>query len=168
MPRVKKLRADSKFALLSDEQRDELARLMLAGGKLTEHQEWLAGHGVKVSLQSISEYYQRHVLPTKWQRMNETAALLANVDGESVADAAHRAIAQRVLEMSLDPEADTKELATYYKLMIDGEATVQSERKLAMLEAREARAEEACAVAGDKALSAEERTRKIREIFGMS
>ena len=48
----KKLRADSKFALLSEELRGELADLLLSG-QATQRDalEWLAGHGVKVSAQ---------------------------------------------------------------------------------------------------------------------
>lgn len=164
---MKKLRKDSKFARLTEEQRGELG-VYLEGHSLEESQQWLAARGVEVSLQSISEFYRLHVLPCKWKRMATVAAVLSKVEGESVTDAAHRAVAQRVFELSTDPKADPELLAKFYKLMNDGQATAQNERKLALLEAKARRADEAQAVAGDKTQSAEERMRKIKEIFGLN
>lgn len=166
-PIMKKLRKDSKFARLTEEQRSELG-VYLEGHSLEESQRWLAARGVEVSLQSISEFYRLHVLPCKWKRMATVAAVLSKVEGESVTDAAHRAVAQRVFELSTDPKADPELLAKFYKLMNDGQQTAQSERKLALLEAKARRADEAQAVAGDKTQSAEERMRKIKEIFGLN
>ena len=167
IPKMKKLRKDSKFARLTEEQRSELG-VYLEGHSLEESQQWLAARGVEVSLQSISEFYRLHVLPCKCQRMATVAAVLSKVEGESVTDAAHRAVAQRVFELSTDPKADPELLAKFYKLMNDGQQTAQSERKLALLEAKARRADEAQAVAGDKTQSAEERMRKIKEIFGLN
>ena len=166
-PIMKKLRKDSKFARLTEEQRSELG-VYLEGHGLEDGQQWLAARGVEVSLQAISDYYRLHVLPCKWQRMATVAAVLSKVEGESVTDAAHRAVAQRVFELSTDPKADPELLAKFYKLMNDGQQTAQSERKLALLEAKARRADEAQAVAGDKTQSAEERMRKIKEIFGLN
>ena len=166
---MKKLRKDSKFAALTDEQRDELAAYMLGGGvSLADTQQWLAARGVKVSQQSISEYYRLHVLPSKWQRMAQTAAVLNKVEGESVTDAAHRAVAQRVFELSTDPEADPEQLAKFYKLMNDGQATAQGERKLRLLEQKAAAADDAAAAIRDNTLTAAEKEARIKEIFGLS
>lgn len=166
-PIMKKLRKDSKFARLTEEQRSELG-VYLEGHSLEESQQWLAARGVEVSLQSISEFYRLHVLPCKWVRMETAAAVLSKVGGDKVTDAAHRAVAQRVFELSTDPKADPELLAKFYKLMNDGQATAQNERKLALLEAKARRADEAQAVAGDKTKSADERMQKIREIFGLN
>ncbi|MGN0867950.1 MAG: hypothetical protein ACI4O9_00285, partial [Akkermansia sp.] len=65
---MKKLRKDSKFAALSEDQRAELA-VYLETHSLAETQQWLSARGVSVSLQSISEHYRLHVLPGKWKRM---------------------------------------------------------------------------------------------------
>lgn len=164
---MKKLRKDSKFARLTEEQRGELAMYLESNG-LEDAQQWLAARGVEVSLQNISEYYRLHVLPYKWVRMETAAAVLSKVGGDKVTDAAHRAVAQRVFELSTDPKSDPELLAKFYKLMNDGQATAQNERKLALLEAKARRADEAQAVAGDKTQSAEERMRKIKEIFGLN
>ena len=166
---MKKLRKDSKFAALTDEQRDELAAYMLGGGvSLADTQQWLAARGVKVSQQSISEYYRLHVLPSKWQRMAETAAVLNKVEGESVTDAAHRAVAQRVFELATAPETDPEMLARFYKLMNDGQTTAQGERKLRLLEQKAAAADDAAAAIRDNTLSAAEKEARIKEIFGLS
>ena len=164
---MKKLRKDSKFAALSEEQRAELA-VYLEAHSLADTKRWLSERGVSVSLQSISEHYRLHVLPCKWKRMAAAAAVLSKVGGESVTDAAHRAVAQRVFELSTDPAADPEMLAKFYKLMNEGQCTAQSERKLQLLEQKARRADEACHVAGDKTQSAEDRMRKIKEIFGLN
>lgn len=167
--RPKKLRKDSKFAALTDEQRDELAIYMLSGRvSLEDTQQWLASRGVQVSTQSISEYYRLHVLPSKWQRMAETAAVLNKVEGESVTDAAHRAVAQRVFELATAPETDPEMLAKFYKLMNDGQATAQGERKLRLLEQKAAAADDAAAAIKDNTLSPAEKEARIKEIFGLS
>lgn len=164
---MKKLRKDSKFTALSEEQRVELG-LYLEAHTLEEAQQWLAERGVRVSTQSISEYYRLHVLPCKWQRMAKTAAVLNKVEGESVTDAAHRAVAQRVFELSTDPQADPELLAKFYKLMNDGQATAQSERKLRLLEAKAAAADSAAAAIRDNTLSPAEKEARIKEIFGLN
>lgn len=165
---MKKLRKDSKFGLLSDALRDELAELMLSGkAGLDDIQAWLAKHGVVVSQQSISEYYRNHVLPTKWRHMNRVATELNKVDDAPASDAAHRAVAQKVFELSTDPHADPKLLSEFYKLMLAGQRQAVDERKLALLEAKAKAADEAQATLKQDDLSPEEREQKIREIFGL-
>lgn len=164
---MKKLRKDSKFARLTEEQRGELAMYLECNG-LEDAQQWLAARGVEVSLQNISEYYRLHVLPYKWVRMETAAAVLSKVGGDKVTDAAHRAVAQRVFELSTDPKADPELLARFYKLMNDGQATAQNERKLALLEKKAAAADAAAEAVKDGSLSPAEKEARIREIFGLN
>lgn len=164
---MKKLRKDSKFSRLTEGQRGELA-LYMEGHGLEETRQWLAERGVEVSLQSISEYYRLHVLPCKWKRMATAAAILNKVKGESVTDAAHRAVAQRVFGLSTDPAADPELLAKFYKLMNEGQATAQNERKLALLEQKARRADEAAAAVQSTEWSEEEKLARVRTIFGLS
>lgn len=161
---MKKLRVDSKFARLSEAQQAELA-LYLEGHSLAAAQQWLAERGIDVSQQSISQYYRLHVLPCKWKRMAAAAHLLNQVKGESIAAAAHRAVAQRVFELSTDPAADPEQLAQLYKLMNQGQAAAQGERKLALLE-QKARAAAAAAIQPSD-LSEEEKLARVRQIFGL-
>lgn len=167
---MKKLRSDSKFARLTEDARDELAELMLSGkSSLEDIAAWMREeHGISVSCQSISEYYRRHVLPTKWRRMNRVAAALNRVDDKVVTDAAHRAVAQRVFDLSTDPAADPHLLSEFYKLMLAGQRQAVDERKLSLLEARARAADEAEAAIHDTSLTPEEREKAIRQIFGLS
>ncbi len=165
---MKKLRKDSKFSSLTDAQRDSLAELMLSGkAGLEEVKDWLGKKGVTVSLQSISEYYRNHVLPSKWRRMNRVAIALNKVPDAAATDAAHRAVAQKVFELSTDPKADPKLLSEFYKLMLAGQRQAVDERKLALLEAKAKAADAAQEALRQDGLTPEEREQKIREIFGL-
>jgi len=169
MAGMKKLRKDSKIARLAEAEREELDALLLGGGVgLQEAQAWLAERGVQVSAQSVSEYYRLHVLPGKWRRMEASAAVLNKVKADDVADAARRAMAQRVFELSVDTGADPKLLATFYKLMLDGEAMAQNGRRLALLEKKAAAADAARHAAEDTGMDAEGKLARIREIFGLA
>lgn len=141
---MRKLRADSKLNALTE---DELAELvaMLAGGELTlaGGVEWLEAHGVTMSAQALSQYYRTHVLPVKFARMQTIAQALASVPDEGVADATHRAVAQRVFELATDPQADLKNLLDLYKAQLKSEENAQTARRLAMLEAKAAAADAA-------------------------
>jgi len=139
----KKLRADSKLSALPPETREQLNRMLMAGGcTLDEACAWLRQRGVSMSPQALSKYYRRRVLPERWRYTQEAAAALAAVQQDAVAPAAHRAVAQRVFELATGPcRVDAKELAALYKLMIAAESVQQAERKLALTERKAAQAD---------------------------
>lgn len=165
----KKLRADSKFALLSEEQRGELADLMLSG-QATQRDalEWLAGHGVKVSAQSLSEYYRNRVLPLRFERMIAAAGVLNKLRSAEVASATHEAVAQRAFQLATEQEMDPKLLATFYTLMLQGQQSDREERKLRLAEDRARKADEAEAAAKDSTLTPEQKAERIKAIFGLN
>ena len=141
---MKKLRGDSRIGKLAERDREQLDAALLGGEwTLEEAREWLAGRGVEISMQKISLYYRRHVLPTKWQRMEAIAAALNRVAGDNVAEAAGQAVSQKVFEWATDEQADPKLLATFYKLMLDTQAQRMDARKLALLEDKARAADEA-------------------------
>lgn len=141
---MKKLRGDSRIGKLAERDREQLDAALLAGEwTLEEAREWLAARGVKISQQNISNYYRRHVLPTKWQRMGSIAAELNRVQADGVTEAARRAVAQMVFGLATDPSADPKLLATFYKLMLDSQSKALDERRLELMEARARQADEA-------------------------
>lgn len=165
---MKKIRKDSKIGALTPEERSAFAHFMLSGkAGLEEAQAWLAQRGVCISQQAISEYYRNHILPAHWEMMNKTAALLNAVDDAQAPTAAHRAVAQRVLDLATDPAASPDLLAKFYKLMLDGQRQVVDERKLALLEAKAKAADAAQEALRQDDLTPEQREQKIREIFGM-
>ncbi len=164
----KKLRADSKLATLAPDLREELADMLLAGNtSQAEALEWLRGHGVAMSATSLSQYYRSHVLPTKWRRMNVIAAELRRVDASAAKDAARRALTQRVFELTTSQECDPKQLAAFFKLMLEAEDSEQAERKLTLLEQKEAAARAALKPQND-GRSAEEKLADMRRIFGLA
>lgn len=162
------MRCDSRFALLSEQQRDELAALLLSGrASQADALAWLAERGVRVSAQSLSEYYRNRVLPDKWARLAASARQLGKISAEHAAAAAHGAIAQAVFELSTSPDADAKELAMLYRLMLDGISARQNERRLALQESRVRAAQEAAETVQSPRLSGEEKLARVREIFGI-
>lgn len=144
MATMKKLRSDSKFAVLTEEQREELDAMLL-GGKhsLEEVRAWLAPLGVEVSLQSISEYRVKHAMPGRWGASLRLAAALNKVGAEGVSEAARTGMTQRVFELMTDPTANPKEVQAFYRLFLQGEKNARDERKLALLEKRAAAADAA-------------------------
>lgn len=140
----KKLRADSKLHALSPEERAELGDL-LYNGKLTLETgvEWLADHGVTLSMQSLSDYYKLHVLPYKHAHADEVAEALKTISAGNVTEGAHRAVAQRVFELATTPGGDMELLCDLYKLLLKAEDSKQNERKLKLYEAKAKAADEA-------------------------
>lgn len=165
----KKLRADSKFALLSEELRGELADLLLSG-QATQRDalEWLAGHGVKVSAQSLSEYYRNRVLPLRFERMIAAAGVLNKLRSDELTSATHEAVAQRAFQLATEQEMDPELLATFYTLMLKGQQSDREERKLRLAEDRARKADEAEAAAKDSTLTPEQKAERIKAIIGMN
>lgn len=164
----KKLRADSKFALLTEEQRGELADLLLSGqATQADALGWLREHGVHVSAQSLSEYYRNRVLPMRFERMVAAAATLDKLRSGVLATATHEAIAQRAFQLATEQEMDDKLLATFYTLMLQGQQSEREERKLKLAEERARKADEAEQCARDTTLTPEERATRIKAIFGI-
>ena len=149
---TKKLSADSRFAVLTDEQRQKLAETLLMGQRsLEEIRQWLAGLGVEVSIQAISNYHRRWVVP-QWSRgMNSAAVQLDAIGSEHSAGAAHNLMRQRVFELMTTPGVDMKLVAEMYRAMIAGEKSEQDARRLTLLEQRAAAADAAKAALEQKA-----------------
>lgn len=167
MPKPKKLRADSKFAPLSEAERVELDTLLLEGGTLEAGVEWMRGHGIEISQQSVSEYYRRHVLPRRHERMAACAAELNKADKGGLADAAIAALKQRTYELMTEPGTDTETALKFFREMLSAQKVQHDDRKLALLEKKAKQAEEAEQTLQKSDLSPEQRIDRMREIFGM-
>lgn len=164
---AKKLRADSKLAVLNEDDLAELNAMLGGTVTLAECLEWLATKGVTMSQQALSDYYRLHVLPLRHARMRMVAKTLNKVPDAEVSEASHRAVAQRVFDLATDPQADPEMLCEFYKLLIKAEGMEQSGRKLALLEARAAAADAAEKALGNKELTAEQKFNRLKEIFGL-
>ncbi len=166
----RKLRRDSKFAQLTLEQQDELATLLLQGELSHEGAvEWCRERGVRVSRQSVSEYYRTRVLPQRWRFNNASAKALAKLTAKDAEEAVHTSIIQALYEITTTPGAmDEKQVANLYKLMLDGIRVQHEGRKLELLERRAAQAEQAEAALGSQDMTEEQQLAAVRRIFGIS
>lgn len=82
---------------------------------------------------------------------------------------------QKALELAIAPNADPKNVKALYSLVLkarDQELAVQAtkleERRIALLEKKAAQAEQAEKALTESGLSAEEREKRMRQIFGLS
>ena len=165
---MKKLRPDSTFARLTPEQLAEVDDALLSNASYESVREMLAEWGHKVAQQNVAEYYHRHLAPQKWARQARVAQELREIPAEGVDDATLLAVRQATLELALTPGSDPKALRMLYDLVLKAQAQQLDERRLALMEAKARKAEEAEAAAKDEALTEEERQAKVLAIFGMS
>lgn len=160
-----KHRPDSTIGNLEPELREQVHELLLDGCGYRKVKELLAERGVKLSIQSISEYYRRHLLPAKIARENRTAAELQKISCEGLNEATLCAIRSTVFELASSPSPNPKTLNTLFGLVLKAEKLSQDARKLKLLEAKAAEADKAKEVTQSN-LTPEEKELRIKAIFG--
>ena len=163
----KKLRADSTFARLSEQELAQVNDMLLSGCRYEDVRGWLEKHGYSCSQTSVADYYHTHVLPQKWARQQGIARALDEVDTQGLDAATLDAVRARAMELAITPGAEVKHINTLYSLVLKAQAQRLEERRVALLERKAAAADEAAAAAADESLSAEERLEQVRRIFGM-
>lgn len=164
---MRKTRPDSTIGSLEPDLKDQVDELLLSGSSYRKVQELLAEAGIKLSLTSIGEYYQRQVLPAKIARQNRTAEELNKIAIEGIDDATMQALRLTVFDIAASPKPDAKTLNVLMGLVLKAESLKQDDRRLKLLEQRAAQADKAQATASDSKLTEEEKMQKIRAIFGM-
>lgn len=164
---MRKLRPDSVIGTLDPDLKDQVDELLLAGHPYRKVQELLAESGIKLSLTSIGEYYQRQVLPGKIARQNRTAEELNKIAIEGIDDATMQALRLTVFDLAASPKTDAKTLNVLMGLVLKAESLKQDDRRLKLLEQRAAQADKAQEAAADTGLTPEEKMQKIRAVFGM-
>lgn len=162
---AEKLRPDSTFSRMPDDVRDEInAALLDNKHTYTEVRDLMAEMGYKISIQQIGEYYRRKLLPQKWRSLDKTAAILDGIKSQNVDAATHAAVKHATLELATAPNADPKNVAKMYALVLKSNQLEIDKRKLEMLEAREARLKETIQ---DTTATTEEKEARIKELFGL-
>ena len=78
---MKKLRADSTFARLSEEDLAQVDDMLLSGSSYEEERAFMAECGQTCSQTSVADYYHTHILPRKWARQQRIARFAVGVDG---------------------------------------------------------------------------------------
>ena len=96
---MRKPRPDSTIHNLPEELRQAVDDALASNATLKEVQAILADGGVRLSLQSISEYYKLHLLPRIWAAEDHNAAQLAKIKRGNVTKATHAAVLQTCYEV---------------------------------------------------------------------
>lgn len=164
---MKKHRPDSVIGQLDLELREQVHEMLLSGEPYKKVKAMLAEADVRISIQSISEYYRRRLLPLKIARENRTAAELQKISSEGLNEATLCAIRSTVFELASSPSPNPKVLNTLFGLVLKAEKLGQDARKLKLLEAKAAEADKAKEVTQNKQLTDEEKRNRYKEIFGI-
>lgn len=165
---MKKMRADSTFTRLTPEQREEVDEMLLSGTGYAEVKAWLAERGLHCSATSVADYYQNHVVPARWARVNRRVKQAGKLEAAGADEMTLNELRTLVLEMTLNPAADLKSIKTLYGLVIKGRQLELDARRIAMLEKKAEQAAAAENVAKDAAATAEEKEQRIKQIFGIA
>lgn len=176
---AKKARSDAgiKGAQLSAEQKEALATWLIdenmsykdARARLAEQ----CGVFVK-SDSTVSDFYHSFALPWKYARSKGVADEFEKLAEGKFEEAALKRMKQLFFETASAPGADLKSLKTFAKILGDSHKLTLNQqrleldkRKVRILEAKAAMADEASKIANDKSLSEEEQGARMRALFRM-
>lgn len=140
---MKKLRADSTFARLSEEQLAQVDDMLLSGSSYEEVRVFMAECGRTCSHTSVADYYRTHILPRKWARQQRLARELNAVDTSGLDDTTLAAVRARAMELAITPGAEVKHIKALYELVLKAQAQRLDERRVVMLEKKAAAADAA-------------------------
>lgn len=167
----RKHRADSNLKTLPEEQQSEIiTRLNAKGGSYKAVCEWLrAEWDVATSIGALSEFYSWHQLRTQVKEAESDTQTLQ----ELLSASEFGLSAQQVQEagnlmfvMRATKQQDAKSYVAMAKLLLQKQKLDVEARKVALLEAKAAKADAADGIAKDGTLSKEDKQKRIFEIFG--
>jgi len=146
----RKPRSDSKLDSLPDHHHAALVKMLLENTKYEEVLTWLAVEcAVSSSLSALSGFYQRHCTPVLKERRQLAvmrAEEFSKAAEESPVDwdaAAMERLNQIFFELLLQPDVDAATAKRLGDMILKDKALSMDSRKLAMLEAKERKLEEA-------------------------
>jgi hypothetical protein len=170
---ARKPRGDSKLDNLPEAQREELVQGIMTGWSYEAARQFvMESCGVSVSLSAFTPFYSRHVAPVLKER-KQFAALSARTlaklakETEAFDAAAIGELKEFAYRLIRDPNSQPEEARRWMETLIKAQAGARDSRKLAMLEAKAAQADEAAGVANDKKLTPEEKAAELKRIFRM-
>lgn len=131
----------------------------------------LDAFGVETSEAALSGFWKRFSGPWLMERMKRSSAaartLAGELDTEGVTKATLDLVAQQAFETLANPDGNPAQVVKLVKVLLASQKQAIEERKVALLEAKARQADEAKTVLSDGGLSEEERTSRMRAIFGM-
>lgn len=172
----RKPRSDAKLKNLTRPQQDRVWEWINAQGvgDAYEHarkQCW-ADFSIRTSVGALSEFYRWYAFRARTERMDSAAAQVEDLLKSELGDADPEKIRRigDLLFMSEALNAGDGELYLKFSALRAGQLKTEAEldlkrRRIELLERREA---EAKAAAGDQSLTPEERSQRIKEIFGIA
>jgi hypothetical protein len=176
MSKIKKPRADSKLKNLPEAAQEAMWLLMHPSDAETTAWtlEAVAVHvldtfNFSVSLSTLSEWHSWYALKRRMEaaaeRANQTSIELAKNSDMTPEDIER--VAQTVFTAETLEAGNVKGYVALAKLRLQSRALDHDARRLAVLEAKAAKADEAGQVMGDGKLSEEEKAAKLKQIFRM-
>ncbi len=125
------------------------------------------------SLKSFSQFYQAVCGPRLLARRTQARSV-----ADSIAQEAERqpgrfdqatidALKQKAFELSISPQAHPRDVKALFMLVLKARDQDLTERKVRILEAKAAQADQAATALGDKALTPEEKEHRLKQIFGI-
>ena len=167
---LRKARGDSKLDTLEPDALRDLVQGMLCGWSYTQALDWLwVEHSVSVALSAFTPFYKRHVEPVLRER-KQFAALSAKTladmarETEAFDAAAIGELKEYAYRLIRDPNSEPEDARKWMETLIKAQAGQRDARKLAVLEAKAAQADQAKDVLGTQ-LTPEEQNRRLREIL---
>jgi hypothetical protein len=171
---MNKPRSDAKLLNLPEEQHAQLVEWLLSG--LPYHQVKLLvkkQFEIDTSLGALSAFYQdccSAVLLARRQQAVSTAdeiAAAASAMPGQFDQATIDALKQKAFELSIQPFANPKDVKAIFSLVLKARDQDLEARRIAVLEAKAKRADEAEQVVRED-LTPEEKEARLKGIFGMS
>lgn len=170
---AKKPRGDSKLDALDPKRKEELIQGMLCGWTYGQAADWLAVEcSLSVSGSAWTPFYQRNVEPILKER-KQFAALSANTlakmakETEAFDTAAICELKEYAYRLIRDPQSDPETARKWMETLIKAQTGSRDDRKLKMLEAKAAQADEAAGLANNGKLTPEEKAAELKRIFRM-
>lgn len=168
-------RSDSKLMSLPDDRQRELFDFcdgLRSEGLRTIRERLVEAHGVKVSLGTLSNWLNWYSLRSKMRGVAEMADDLADIlkktPGLNLTNDGVMAAAQAYFEMQSMKENDAGLFVKMAKVR-RGTAELKLKAKRLALEERKLRqAEEAKGITENKALTPEEKERRLKGVFGIT
>jgi len=168
----RKARKDSMLDSLPAEQKEQLRDGLLGGWGHEECLAWLATECglVTKSKSKLTNFYKRHCAPIVRERRKLAACkseVYVKEAGRTDWDAATKELVSQVTFEMLDGQRTDPAIAEkFVKLVLKRDAQDQSNRKIAIMEAKAAKADQASDVTNSD-LTEEEKAARIKQIFRM-
>ncbi|WP_009965327.1 hypothetical protein [Verrucomicrobium spinosum] len=171
MSASRKPRGDAKLKTLPEELQEEIWE-RLGKGTHAAVRKWLQQEmDIATSLGALSEFYSWYGLRRDLQEADSEVTSLMQLikEGEYSLDTQQlESLGNTLFLLKARSSGDWKQHKAAVELLLKSRKVAVEERKVAILEQKAAQADKAKELLGDKALTPEERDRKMKAVFGIS